>query len=102
MPGQKHQAKPTGKGYFMLSGSIIADAAGDALCATGHKLPGHSLQALSIGFLLPLVYMLDLEKGTWDGTSQLIAYSGSPLFRSCLQSNQGPAIKLYRKLLALG
>ena len=53
------------KVIFMLSGSIIADAAGDALCATGHKLPGHSLQALSIGFLLPLVYMLDLEKGTW-------------------------------------
>jgi len=50
---------------FMFSGSIIADAAGDALCHTGNKVPGHSLQALSIAFLLPLTYILDLEKGSW-------------------------------------
>ena len=53
------------KVIFMLSGSIIADAVGDALCANNNKVGGHSLQALSIGFLLPLVYMLDLKQGTW-------------------------------------
>lgn len=49
----------------MLSGSIIADAVGDALCDAGHKVPGHSLQALSVGFLLPLPYILDLKPYTW-------------------------------------
>lgn len=49
----------------LYAGSIILDAAGDAMCDSQHKGWGHFCNAASVGILLTSPFIIDYEKSKW-------------------------------------